>query len=86
MRAAFFTVTGKPAAAGARPLPAVFDWAAAGVFCLWAAVILALLVGFLYAWRAGDRLMRRILELAARPVSASSAQPSSAGPGMQPGR
>jgi iron(III) transport system permease protein len=35
-------VTGKPSGAGARPLPALFDWGSAAVFCLWAAVILAL--------------------------------------------
>ncbi len=41
-RRSYVTVTGKPTAASQRPLPAAFDYAAAGVFCLWAAVILAL--------------------------------------------
>ncbi|MBI3454308.1 MAG: iron ABC transporter permease [Candidatus Rokubacteria bacterium] len=41
-RRSYVTVTGKPTAASQRPLPLVFDYAAAGVFCLWAAVILAL--------------------------------------------
>ncbi len=41
-RRAYVTVTGKPTAAGARPLPAAFEYAAAGVFGLWGAVTLAL--------------------------------------------
>ncbi len=41
-RRSYVTVTGKPSGAAARPLPALFDWGSAAVFCLWAAVILAL--------------------------------------------
>lgn len=41
-RRSYVTVTGKPTAAAERPLPPTFDWAAAAIFCLWAAVILAL--------------------------------------------
>ncbi len=43
-RRSYVTVTGKPTAASQRPLPAAFDYGAAGLFALWAAVILALYV------------------------------------------
>jgi iron(III) transport system permease protein len=46
-RRSYVTVTGKPTAVSQRPLPSTFDYGAAAVFCLWAAVILALYASIL---------------------------------------